>query len=140
MIDKDTGHIIISNAIHIKHNDLKQYMSLLNIGETSSQRDHPNGWSWIQENNVFKDNLYFIIQFGFFENKLKEIVLSVSHTKFDTTQTWDSWSETKELEKLETYKTWLHSELGSQTEFTWGTASAFYDAKGGSSVVHLRYR
>jgi hypothetical protein len=138
MIDKNTGNVIISNLIHIKHNDLKQYISLLHIGETSAQHDHGNGWSWIQENNVFADGNYFIIRFGFFESKLKQLFLSVSDTKFEFDNT--DWSEEKELKKLEIYKNWLAQELGSQREFAWGTASALFDSKSLSSSIHIVYK
>jgi hypothetical protein len=95
MIDKKTGHIIISDTIHIKRDDLQHDVLSLNIGQTNKQWDHGNGWSWIEENNVFVDNKYFIFQFGFFEKKLKQISFCVSDTKFDFDNGWDTWSEEK---------------------------------------------
>ena len=140
MIDKKTGHIIISDTIHIKRDNLQHDVLSLNIGQTNKQWDHGNGWSWLQENNVLVDNKYFIFQFGFFENKLKQISFCVSDTKFDFDKGWDTWSEEKELADLEIYKAWLANELGTLKDFDWGTFWASYDTKGASSSIGLRYK
>ena len=140
MIDKNNGRIIISDTIQIKHNDFQQDILLLNIGQTNKQWDHKNGWAWVQENNVFVDNKYFVFQFGFFENRLKELFLSLSDTKFDIDKGWDTWSEKKELADLQKYRQWLANELGTQKDFDWGTVWASYDAKGGSSSIGIRYK
>lgn len=140
MIDKKTGRIIISEAIQIKHNDLQQDVLSLNIGQTNKQWEHNNGWAWLQESNVFVDNKYFVFQFGFFENRLKEMFFCISDAKFDIDKSWDTWSEKKELADLEKYKVWLTNELGTQTDFDWGTVWASYDAKGGNSSISLRYK
>ena len=140
MLDKKTGHIIISNTIHIKRNDLLHDVLSLHIGQTNKQWDQGNGWSWLQENNVFVDNKYFVIQFGFFENNLKQISFCVSDTKFNFDKGWDTWSEEKELADLKKYKAWLANELGTQKDFSWGTVWATYDTKGASSSIGLRYK
>lgn len=140
MINKQTGHITISDRIHIKPDDLYQDILSLNLGQTNKQLDHGNGWSWLQENNVFVDNKFFIIQFGFFKNELKQISLCMNDTKFKLDKGWDNWSEEKELADLEKYKEWLTNELGQQKEFAWGTVWASYDSKGGSSSIGIRYK
>lgn len=140
MIDKKTGHIIISDTIRIKNDDLQHDVLSLNIGQTNKQWDLGNGWSWLQENNVFIDNKFFVFQFGFFQNKLKQISFCVSDEEFDLDKGWDKWSEEKELANLEIYKVWLTNELGSQKDFEWGTAGASYDTKGASSSIGLRYK
>jgi hypothetical protein len=139
MIDKEKGHIIISDAIRIKPNDLKQDILSLNLGQARKELDYGNGWSWVQVGNAFIDKKYFVLSFGFFENRLKEISFCVSDTKFDLNNTWETWSQEKELAYLEEYQAWLANELGTQRNFEWGTVSAFYDQKGGSSFICLRY-
>jgi flagellar basal body P-ring protein FlgI len=67
MVDNKTGHIIISDTIHIKRDDLQHDVLSLNIEQTHKQWDLGNGWSWIQEYNVFVENKYFIFWFGFFK-------------------------------------------------------------------------
>jgi hypothetical protein len=140
MIDKNTGHIIISDEVVIKHNDLREGILSLNIGQRGEESNHNNGWSWIWERNAFIDNKYFIFHFAFFENRLKEIHFLVNDTKFELTNSWETWSEKKELEKLEQYKKWLTNELGTQKEFEWGTVWAAYDPNGGSSSIGIRYK
>lgn len=140
MINKETGHIAISGSVQIKPDDKYEDILLLNIGQTNEQWDHVNGWSWLQENNVFVDNKFFIIQFGFFKKELKIISLSVNDTKFELDKGWDNWSEEKELADFEKYKEWLTNELGQQKEFAWGTVRALYDSKGGSSSINIHYK
>lgn len=47
MIDKKTGHIIITDKIHIMRDDYKNDILSFNIGQTRKQWDHRNGWSWV---------------------------------------------------------------------------------------------
>lgn len=140
MIDKKTGYIILSDIIQIKHNDSQQEILSLNIGQSNKQWNHNNDWAWLQENNVFVDGKYFIFQFGFFKDKLKEMLLCVSNDKFNLENNWDNWSEQKELANLENYKEWLKNELGTQKDFDWGTVWTLYDARSGSSSIGIRYK
>lgn len=140
MIDKKTGNIVISDAVHIKQNDFQHDILSLAIGQTNMHWDHGNDWTWLQENNVFVNDKYFVFQFGFFQNKLKEIYFNVSETKFELDEGWDRWSEEKELANLKIYQAWLTNELGTQKDFDWGTVWASYDTKVASSSIGLRYK
>jgi hypothetical protein len=140
MIDIQTGHLILSENIHIKKDDFYDHVLSLNLGQTNKQWGHGNGWLWLQENNVFVENKYFIFQFGFYEKKLKLMSFSFSNTRFQLDEGWDNWSEEKELADLEKYKSWLTNELGKQREFSWGEAWALYDMKGGFSSLGINYK
>jgi hypothetical protein len=139
MIDKSTGHITIEKVL-IKPNDLESDIASFKLGQTRDKQDMQNGWTWLTEKNISSDNKFFIFTFAFFDKKLKAIDITLQDKKFDLTQGWDSWSEEKELKTLKQLKTWLKKELGTQESFEWGTALAVYDAKGGASVIKVKYK
>ncbi len=140
MIDKNSGEIIVGNKTTIGPNSSMEEILSLNLGQSRNQGDHKNGWTWLTERNVLLENKYFIMNFLFFDNKLKEIYFVVSEMKFNLESDWDSWSELQELLNLEKYKVWLANEVGNQEDFDWGKIWADYDSKGGSSSISMRYK
>src|ERR1700739_1345216 len=140
MIDRANGNLIISPLVIIKSGDNEEDIKSYNLGEANYAWEHGNGWSWLSEKNIKIKNAYFIIDFGFFENKLKEISLIFDPVKFDLTKGWESWSEDDEKNSLIKLKSWLVTEVGNQESFPWGFITANYDEKSGSSAIAIRYK
>lgn len=139
MINKKTGAINISATITIKHNDLLENVLLI-LGYENQTINHNNGWIWVKSTNVFIENQYLILHFGFYHNRLKELSFVMNNSKFERSDDWGAWSEQRELDDLERYQKWLFHELGSQRDFEWGHVWAQYDSKGGSSSIGIRYK
>jgi len=139
MIDKKNGHLIISNKIHIKPNDLKKDILSLKLGQTRDERDLKNDWTGLIEKNICVGDKFFILDFSFFKNKLKTVSIIFQETLFDVKNGWESWTEEKELLKLKLFKKWLTAEIGKERDFDWGVAEVGYDKIGGYSSIVIRY-
>jgi len=140
MIDKATGNIIVSSLIQVKYNDHLQDIVSLEMGQTRTLLNLNNGWIWLNERNVLIDNLYFAFQFGFFDDRLKELSFCFSDRELNSNESWDNWSKDKELYDLERYEIWLAVEFGGRRDFDWGNVWASYDAKSGASSIGIRFR
>ncbi len=111
----------------------------MDIGESQSELDMGNGWKWYNVRNVKVANLYFIISFGFLDERLKELSLGFSKLKYDLSKGWESCSEKEERQNDVIFNKWLNTELGSERTISWGEVWVGYDEKGGSSSIGLRY-
>ena len=139
LIDKFNGHLLLSNDFEVSP-DKKPEDLLLYFGQKNVKiRDIKNGWEHYVISNIKKGNIYFWGTF-YFENDILSFLSFVIDDKLILTDSWDNWSEEKELQKREHYDKWLTEQLGKKREFSWGTVGAFFDNKGGQSSIVLRYR
>lgn len=124
---------------------IKPTMSLgeiksMTIGESQSEIDMGNGWKWYKVRNVKVADLHFVISFGFNDDKLNQLSLGFSNSKYDLNKSWESGSEKEERQNAVIYSNWLKAELGSEKTFGWGEVWAGYDEKGSSSSIAIRYK
>jgi len=54
-------------------------------------------------------------------------------------ETWDNWTEARDLAWKKAYQQALDSELGGRTQFPWGRASVIEDNKGGGTEIWIDY-
>jgi hypothetical protein len=61
-------------------------------------------------------------------------------TQDELNKTWNEWSREIEIKKKEIYERWLTDKFGLIRGFKWGSLEAYYDSKGGSSGILLKYK
>jgi len=54
-------------------------------------------------------------------------------------ETWDNWTEARDLAWQEEYRQALDSQLGGQADFPWGRASVIEDSKSGGTDIWIDY-
>ena len=139
MIDPSTGDLIFAPSVHVRSSDELENVAALALGESHQVQDMGAGWKWLRAQNVRVGEHYFLVGFAFCNNRLKQVHLVFSPTRFELPSDWDTWSESAEQQRLGEYQQWVRDELGRAGRFSWGTVEAEYDAKGGSSGIALRY-
>ena len=140
MIDKNTGHIKLTDALELKPNSSFDFIESQKLGELQETRDIGNGYKWLDIKNIQIDNKYLIISLCFKEEKLSQLSMVMNDSPFDLNPDWSSWTEKQEKEDLKKYQNWLNQELGKETKFSWGEVKASYDSKGGFSSIGIRYK
>jgi hypothetical protein len=137
-IDKSTGHLLFSNNFEVSYRTTPDNL-LLHFGlENVKIKDLENGWKHYIFSNLKKDDTYFVATF-YFENDILSFLSFIIDDKPILTGSWGNWSKENELQKKEYFDNWLTKQLGEKREFVWGTVGAFFDNKGGSSSIVLRY-
>jgi hypothetical protein len=71
----------------------------------------------------------------FFNGRLSK--LSFAWSQKD--ETWDDWSEASEAARTKEYQQALDSQLGSKSEFPWGTVRVILDSKSGGTGIWVDY-
>lgn len=140
MIDKKTGFIELASDKIIKPAMSLGDVKSMGIGESQAERDLGNGWIWYNVRNVKVADQYFIISFGFHDDKLDQLSLVFSNSEHDLSKGWGAWSEQEERQNAVIFSNWLKAELGSEKTFGWGEVWADYDEKDGSSSIGIRYK
>lgn len=139
MIERETGHLLLAPQVRIRPGDSLSAVAAIGLGESQAVEDRATGWQWLIVRNVPVDQRYFILYFGFYQDQLRNVRLVFSPDQYAPNSSWEDWSEQGELTVLRALRQWLHSELGREGAFPWGTVTADYDANGSSSVVTIHY-
>jgi cation diffusion facilitator CzcD-associated flavoprotein CzcO len=139
MIERQTSHLLIAPQVCIRPGDSLSAVAALFLGESQAVEDMATGWQWLTVRNVCVDHRYFLLSFGFYHDQLRSLQLIFSPDRYALNSSWEDWSEQHELTQLKVLQQWLHAELGREGDFPWGTVTADYDAKGGSSSVTIQY-
>jgi hypothetical protein len=74
----------------------------------------------------------------FTRSVLRQVRLCVTDKRFG--ESWDDWTEQKELARKAEHDGWLDATLGTARQFAWGSVSSTYDAKGGGSSIVVTYQ
>ncbi|MEO7045619.1 MAG: hypothetical protein ABI091_09965 [Ferruginibacter sp.] len=106
--------------------------------ENVDTREAGKGWKNYSVRNVKINQTYFIITF-YFDNAILKMLDFIVNDKIIITGSWDDWSENEELQKRDYYNDWLTKQIGSNRQFIWGTIGSYYDNRGGSSSIVLKY-
>lgn len=139
MIDKNKGHIKLTNSLDLSPNLKFDLIESQKLGEVQEIRDMGHGWKWLDIKNIHIDDKYFIISLCFKDEELSEVSMVIKDSPFDLNSGWDSCCEKNEKEKLKQYQDWLTQEIGKERDFNWGEVWANYDPKGESSSIGIRY-
>lgn len=137
IIDIQNGSFYITEQIVFTKG--RNYYDILNLVPTNETWDVQNGYKWIYLKNIELGKLFFFISVCFHNNKLISIDFGFTdQQKRDSS--WEEWSEKDELQRKENYEKWLTAALGNRRNFDWGEIGAYFDPKGGTSSMILRYR
>jgi len=139
IIDFENGQINVKNSF-FKHN--MTFMDSLQQAKKFDYevRDFKNGYKCIYFKTKEIKGYFFHIGLCFKDDFLDFVdfrFLTLEELKNDT---WDNWSEEKELKKKERYENWLDDSIGSNRQFIWGKTVTYYDSKGGSSGILIKYK
>ncbi|MEQ9164888.1 MAG: hypothetical protein RLO12_01415 [Fulvivirga sp.] len=99
--------------------------------------DMQTGWKRITINNIQFDERTFNFRVGFLNGQLAQLYFI-----FETEESanWEVWDRTTELKKLELYRTWLNTVIGTEREFNWGIVTDTFDEKAGFSSISINYK
>ncbi len=138
-IDSITGKLRVTETNFVSKQTTPDELFYYFRNNNLSVRDIQNGWKHYAVHNAKLNENYFIFTF-YFENDILKMVDFIVSDSFIDTSSWSDWSEKKELEKKNFYDNWLTTEIGRARKFSWGSIGAFYDSKGGSSSIVLKYQ
>lgn len=136
IINLQNGNFHISNEIIIGTD--KNYNDILKLAPTNKTWDIKNGYKWIYFNDIAIENLLFYIGVCFYNDKLFCINFSFND-KQETKLSWDNWNEKDELNRKDIYDKWLTNTIGDQRKFEWGNIGAYFDPKGGTTSINIKY-
>ena len=136
IIDSETGSFHISSKIVISKDKL--YNEILKLAPKNKTWDITNGYKWIYFKNAIIEGLFFNIDVCFHNEKLFSIDFNFSD-KESKIRSWDSWNENEELKQKDLYENWLTKLFGKKRDFEWGKIGAYYDQRGGSTSINIRY-
>lgn len=140
IINKETGAFRLSDDFSVnKDSSYANVLVFFNEQNTHTD-DYKNGWTIIRITDHFIQDHYFNITFRFENGLLKSIDFILSATPYSqSTDSWDNWSYDKEMQGKQRYDKWLTTQVGGARNFHWGSASAWFDERGGGSSITLRY-
>ena len=138
IIDSKTGDLILTNGFIVSQQTKPEQVISYFTKENLDIRDMHNGWKHYSVLNFKVIGTYFSMTFYFDNNTLKSLNFIVSN-KVILMRSWDDWSEDEELKNRDYYDDWLTNQIGKAREFSWGNVNAFYDSKGASSGIFLKY-
>ncbi len=129
---------MINEQINVDRTTRPQDIVLLLNQDQVQFREIGNGWTWYMVEKVSGEALLSNMLFVFQSDSLKQInfLLSKLHER---NASWDEWREENELAIQRYLDDKLTEYLGIDRYFPWGNIGAFYDGKGCSSAIVLRY-
>ena len=136
-INTNSGNFQITKDIIVGKNCT--FNKLLSLAPKSETRDLQNGYKWIYITSIEIDNLLFNFGFCFHHDRLQSIHFSF-YGKYDEKLTWENYNQKNEMKRKDTFDKWLNKTLGETRNFEWGAINAYFDLKGGTSGICLRYR
>jgi hypothetical protein len=137
MIDFQNGNFQITDKI-IVGND-KNYNDILKLAPTNETWDIKNGYKWIYFKDILIDNLFFNIGICFHNDRLFCIDFGFTD-KQQQNFTWNNWQHEDELKRKDIYEDWLTKLIGKKRNFDWGKIGAYYDPRGGTTSINIKYK
>jgi hypothetical protein len=132
-----TGDFYITDKLIIER--FKNYNDILKIAPTNETLDIKNGYKWIYFKEIEIDNLFFNIGICFHNDRLFCIDFGFTFEQ-QKNLTWENWNEENELIRKDIYEKWLTINIGKKRKFNWGTIGAYYDPRGGTTSINIKYR
>jgi hypothetical protein len=112
MLDPHSGALVFSPTTCLRPDDSLEAVRALLIAETTELRNLQTGWQWLLVRNAQVDSLYYMLNLGFDQRRLRRVTLVVAPTPFAFPATWDGWSEEAEAHNLAKLKQWVRAEVG----------------------------
>lgn len=113
-------------------------------------RDMQNGYIWYTFQNVPISSQLFSLSLLFQSSVLNMVIMSVSDAKYG--QSWDDWTEEKELQRKQQHDAFLNKELQRQPDVrrwkpypyieykvAYGRIQSSYDPRSASSSISITY-
>lgn len=139
MIDIDTGDLVLDSGNVIGR---KMTKSGFVKSDLYSKVKEVQDFSWTNYclfPQSIGDSQFVIVIFFNPQGRLAYVKLGLSQN--GELQTWDQWSEQKELELKQEHDNWLRHLIGPPPyEYEWGAISSSYDPRSGSSMITIRYK
>ena len=137
LINIQNGEFQITDEIIVGKD--KNYNDILKLAPTNKTWDIKNGYKWIYFNDIEIDKLFFNIGICFHNDILFCIDFSFTD-KQEKNITWDNWNEKDELKRKDIYDKWLTKIISEKRIFEWGKVGAYFDPKGGTTSINIKYR
>jgi hypothetical protein len=120
--------------------ELRPLMSEAEFVSATSSLNRDNlgangGWQRYSIRELIPNDQRLGIFFVFLEGRLKMVSFAYAHKD----ESWETWSEAGELEREKQYREELAAQLGGETSFPWGTASAQLDSKSGGTDIWINF-
>jgi hypothetical protein len=135
IINADHGQIIISDNMVISNQTKPQQLFDYFGDDKVDLNEMKNGYIHYRVHDVDINSTLFSFVLIFYLDRLEMINLGFDRSG----DSWDNWSEEKELKREKKYNDWLNDQIGLQRSFDWGDIWARFDIKNGSSNIGLRY-
>lgn len=113
-------------------------------------RDMQNGYVWYSFQNVPISSHVFSVSLLFQSSLFHMTMMSISHPKYG--QSWDDWTEAKELQRKQEHDALLRQELEREPDVrrskpypyieykvAYGSISSSYDPRSASSSISITY-
>jgi SAM-dependent methyltransferase len=106
------------------------------VGSRAKAERSSRGWQVYKLKQDLPDGRRLGISLVFFDGRLSEIRFDYrSEGECD----WSSWSQQRELARVQEYHSEIARQLGKWGRFRWGIADAGYDDKAASAVLFVNY-
>lgn len=138
MIDIQTGELISDSGNRIGPNIKRDMFLASEISENATIFVKNEPWCSYRVAELRISGLNFIIILFFYGQDLNRIDMLNSNPQFG--ETWNDWSEEKELQRKESHEKWLDKIIGSKRNFSWGNIDSVYDQKSGTSLIIITYK
>lgn len=138
LIDIDSGYIQISKMLFYHKMSFEE---ALNQTEDFKHEtlDYKNGYKWINLKEIELLNSIFHFGLCFKNDQLNYIDFGFSSLD-ELKKTWADWTEENELSKKKLYEKWLSDNLSGKRKFKWGKIETYYDPRGGTTGIMIKYK
>jgi len=137
IIDKYSGQLNIAEGFEFSKKTKPAELLAYFRQDEVNVKDIGNGYFHYFIRNVPIETEHFSFVLIFYRGQLDTILFGFDYSPDDT---WENWSEEKELRRAEKYNKWLTRQIGTARNFWWGSAWADFDAKSGWSGLGLRFK
>ncbi len=136
MIDAQTGQVTIGRFVvtrDLQRDDFVSSAFYASGYETSPQQ----GWYIANAKSQRDKGDEFAINLLFKGQRLAAVHIARADAAFGTD--WSNWSQKAELARKLAHDVLLEHDLGNARDFAWGSVESVFDAKGGGSLIVIRY-
>lgn len=137
LIDIDSGRIQISKKLFYHKMSFEEARNQ-SVDFKHKIVDYHNSYKWIHLKEIELYEAFFHIGLCFKNDQLDSIDFGF-YSLDELKKTWADWTEEKELSKKEIYENWLTDNVSQKRTFKWGTIATYYDPKGGTTGILIKY-
>jgi hypothetical protein len=135
-IDPKTGHVRFPDlSLELRPRMPEQEFIAATAKLNRDNLGANNGWQRYSIREAIPNDRKLGIFFVFLNDCLK--MASFAYAQKD--ETWDNWSEEKELAREKEYQQELALQLGGKNNFPWGKASAQLNSKSGGTEISIQF-